>query len=66
MGTTPRRRGERGEPEAGREIDTAGDGFLATFDGPARAIRCALATADAVQPLGFEVSLAGTDRHEGE
>ena len=28
----------------GREIDTAGDGFLATFDGPARAIRCALAT----------------------
>jgi class 3 adenylate cyclase len=36
----------------GREIDTAGDGFLATFDGPARAIRCALATEEKVRPLG--------------
>lgn len=33
----------------GREIDTAGDGFFATFDGPARAIRCALALASAVR-----------------
>ena len=33
----------------GREMDTAGDGFLATFDGPARAIRCALAARDDVQ-----------------
>ena len=39
----------------GREIDTAGDGFLATFDGPARAIRCAAAIAAAVRPLGIEV-----------
>ncbi|MEX0864632.1 MAG: adenylate/guanylate cyclase domain-containing protein [Acidimicrobiia bacterium] len=39
----------------GREIDTAGDGFLATFDGPARAIRCAASIAAAVQPLGIEV-----------
>ena len=31
----------------GREVDTAGDGFLATFDGPARAIRCARAIRDA-------------------
>jgi class 3 adenylate cyclase len=33
----------------GQEMDTAGDGFLATFDGPARAIRCALAVRDAVR-----------------
>ena len=39
----------------GREVNTAGDGFLATFDGPARAIRCAKAISDAVQPLGLEV-----------
>jgi len=39
----------------GREIDTAGDGFFATFDGPARGIRCALAIADSVPQLGFEV-----------
>src|SRR5204863_3859135 len=32
----------------GREIDTAGDGFLATFDGPARAVRCAQAIVQAV------------------
>jgi class 3 adenylate cyclase/pimeloyl-ACP methyl ester carboxylesterase len=47
----------------GREIDTAGDGFLATFDGPARAIRCACAIRDAVRPLGLEVR-AGL--HTGE
>jgi class 3 adenylate cyclase len=47
----------------GRELDTAGDGFLATFDGPARAIRCAVAITDAVQTLGLEVR-AGI--HTGE
>ena len=40
---------------AGKEIDTAGDGFFASFDGPARAIRCACAIGDAVRPLGIEV-----------
>jgi len=47
----------------GREIDTAGDGFLATFDGPARAVRCAAAVTDAVRDLGLEVR-AGV--HTGE
>jgi class 3 adenylate cyclase len=47
----------------GREIDSAGDGFLATFDGPARAIRCAQAIADGVRGLGLEVR-AGL--HTGE
>ena len=39
----------------GREINTSGDGFLAAFDGPARAIRCAGAICDAVRSLGLEV-----------
>jgi class 3 adenylate cyclase len=39
----------------GREIDAAGDGFLATFDGPIRAIRCALAARDSVLDLGLEI-----------
>ena len=39
----------------GQEVDTAGDGFFATFDGPARAIRCAGAITDAVRPLGLQV-----------
>ncbi len=39
----------------GRELDTAGDGFLATVDGPARAIRCARAVVGAVTDLGTEV-----------
>jgi class 3 adenylate cyclase len=39
----------------GREVKTTGDGFLATFDGPARAIRCACATCDAAQTLGIRV-----------
>ena len=39
----------------GREINTAGDGFLAAFDGPARAIRCAGAIREAVRSLGLEV-----------
>jgi class 3 adenylate cyclase len=47
----------------GREIDTAGDGFFATFDGPARAVRCARAIVDAVRELGLDVR-AGL--HTGE
>lgn len=47
----------------GREIDTAGDGFLATFDGPARGVRCALAIRDAVAALGLAIR-AGL--HTGE
>ncbi len=47
----------------GREVDTAGDGFYATFDGPARAIRCAQAIVQEVAPLGIEVR-AGL--HTGE
>jgi class 3 adenylate cyclase/pimeloyl-ACP methyl ester carboxylesterase len=39
----------------GREINTLGDGFLAAFDGPARAVRCAGAIRDAVRSLGLEV-----------
>ncbi len=39
----------------GTEVGTTGDGFLATFDGPARAIRCGLGIGRAVQPLGIEV-----------
>jgi class 3 adenylate cyclase len=39
----------------GKEIDTAGDGFLASFDGPARAIRCAAAIREDVKLLGFQV-----------
>ncbi len=37
----------------GREVDTAGDGFFATFDGPARAIRCAQAIVTATEALGL-------------
>jgi pimeloyl-ACP methyl ester carboxylesterase/class 3 adenylate cyclase len=47
----------------GREIDTAGDGFLATFDGPARGVRCACAIADDISSLGIDVR-AGL--HTGE
>ena len=47
----------------GREVDTAGDGFLATFDGPARAIRCAAAAVDAIRGFGMEIR-AGV--HTGE
>jgi pimeloyl-ACP methyl ester carboxylesterase len=47
----------------GREIDTAGDGFLAAFDGPARAVRCAVAIGEAVRGLGLEIR-AGI--HTGE
>jgi class 3 adenylate cyclase len=47
----------------GREIDTAGDGLFATFDGPARAIRCGSAIADAVRVLGITVRVG---IHSGE
>jgi class 3 adenylate cyclase len=48
---------------SGRELDTAGDGFFAVFDGPARAVRAAEAIVKAVRPLGIEVR-AGL--HTGE
>jgi class 3 adenylate cyclase len=47
----------------GTEIDTAGDGFFASFDGPARAIRCACAISEGVRELGIEIR-AGL--HTGE
>jgi class 3 adenylate cyclase/esterase/lipase len=47
----------------GREVDTAGDGFFASFDGPARAIRCACAISEVVGELGLDVR-AGL--HTGE
>jgi pimeloyl-ACP methyl ester carboxylesterase/plasmid stabilization system protein ParE len=47
----------------GREVKTFGDGFLATFDGPARAIRCGQAIADAARSLGLEVRIG---LHSGE
>jgi class 3 adenylate cyclase len=47
----------------GRELSTAGDGFLATFDGPARAIACAASIRDQVRRLGLEIR-AGL--HTGE
>jgi hypothetical protein len=47
----------------GQEVDTAGDGFLATFDGPARAIRCALSIRDELRELGIRIR-AGV--HTGE
>jgi class 3 adenylate cyclase len=51
------------ERHRGREIDTAGDGFLATFDGPARAVRCGRAIADALKSVNIQVR-AGV--HTGE
>jgi class 3 adenylate cyclase len=47
----------------GHEVDTAGDGFFATFDGPARAVRCALSVVGAGQQLGIKIR-AGL--HTGE
>ena len=47
----------------GREVDTAGDGFLATFDGPARAIRCAAAISARVRSLGMDLRIG---LHAGE
>ena len=54
----------------GSEVKSLGDGFLATFDGPARAVRCACAIAEAVRPLDIkvrcglhagEIEIAGND-----
>ena len=47
----------------GREVDTAGDGFFAAFDGPARAVRCARAIVDGVRGLGLDVR---SGLHTGE
>ena len=47
----------------GSEVDTAGDGFFVTFDGPARAVRCATAIVAAMRPLGVQIR-AGV--HTGE
>jgi class 3 adenylate cyclase len=47
----------------GREVSTAGDGFLATFDGPARAIRCGLAISAGTHSIGIEVRVG---IHTGE
>ena len=47
----------------GREVNTAGDGLLATFDGPNRAIRCACSVREKLRPLGLEVR---TGLHTGE
>jgi pimeloyl-ACP methyl ester carboxylesterase len=55
-----RRELERGR---GREVDTTGDGFLATFDGPARAIRSAHAIAERIQALALDIR---SGLHTGE
>jgi class 3 adenylate cyclase len=50
----------------GREVNPSGDGFLAMFDGPQRAIRCAMSIRDALQALGIEVRVGlhtGEDPH---
>ena len=47
----------------GRDIKATGDGFLASFDGAARAVRCALGIRDAVRPLGLQVR---SGLHSGE
>src|SRR5437763_13236204 len=47
----------------GKEVKNLGDGFMATFDGPARAVRCASAIAETVQPLGIAVR---SGLHTGE
>ena len=47
----------------GHEIDTAGDGFFATFDGPGRAVACAVTIVEGLRPLGIEIR-AGV--HTGE
>jgi class 3 adenylate cyclase len=47
----------------GREVNTAGDGLLATFDGPARAIRCACSAREKMRALGLQVR---TGLHTGE
>jgi class 3 adenylate cyclase len=51
------------ERHQGREVKTTGDGFLATFDGPARAVRCANAAAEEVRRLGVDIRVG---LHTGE
>jgi class 3 adenylate cyclase len=51
------------EQHGGHLVNTTGDGILATFDGPGRAIRCATALGDALQPLGIEIR---SGLHTGE
>lgn len=51
------------ERHRGREVKTIGDGFLATFDGPARGIRCATSVREAMRALGIEIR---TGLHTGE
>src|SRR5437868_2092590 len=60
--TTPSRRRQL-DRFGGREIDTAGDGFFAAFEGPGKAIRCAGAVGEALTPLDLHVR-AGV--HTGE
>jgi class 3 adenylate cyclase len=54
----------------GHEVNTTGDGFLATFDRPARAVRCALAIAEAVRAVGVEIRVGlhtgEVELHDGE
>jgi class 3 adenylate cyclase len=47
----------------GREVDTAGDGFFATFDGPARAVRCAASMIETLQAIGLQIRIG---LHTGE
>jgi class 3 adenylate cyclase len=47
----------------GNEVNTTGDGFLATFDGPARAIRCAISIREELRKLGIEIRVG---LHTGE
>jgi class 3 adenylate cyclase len=47
----------------GHEVKNLGDGFMATFDGPARAVRCAAAISDSLRPLGIAVR---SGLHSGE
>ena len=63
LGEHHRRAREELDRFEGVEVDTAGDGFLATFDGPARAVRCARAIGERVRDLGIEIR-AGV--HTGE
>ena len=61
--TPPRDRPSRARAVPGRELDTAGDGFFAAFDGPARAVQAAAALRDPLRAIGIEVR-AGL--HTGE
>jgi class 3 adenylate cyclase len=47
----------------GKEVNTTGDGILATFDGPARAVQCGRAMCEAVRPLGINIRVG---MHTGE